>query len=402
MRDTHGSAPAYRRLPATSRERPTFGLARVAVLALAASTLGACSGDTMRFADPFGTPFGGGREPVMTGSVPDSAAPTMSVESAPLAAPGGGFATASAGPMPTQTSPQVIAATPMPATPAPVRTANGRPGWTAAGGTAVVVREGETLATLAGRYNVPADAIQTVNGLTSPSEVRAGRSIVIPVYDATGGAAVASAAPARPAQTAAAPAAEPVRTGSLSSPPLPPTPPARTVAARTPAGAPAPTPAPAVLTAAPAAAPAASAPAASAPAASAPRAQMASLPSSSSLDFRWPARGRVISGFGTAGNEGINIAVPEGTPVRAAEGGTVAYAGEELRGYGKLVLIRHADGYVSAYAHNSSLQVRQGEEVRRGQVIAQSGRTGNVTSPQLHFEIRQGATPVDPMPYLTN
>lgn len=121
--------------------------------------------------------------------------------------------------------------------------------------------------------------------------------------------------------------------------------------------------------------------------------------------FRWPARGRVISGFGARGtggaNDGINIALPEGTPVRAAEGGTVVHADDALKGYGKLVLIRHPSGYVSVYAHNSELKVKRGESVRRGQVIASSGQSGNVTAPQLHFEIRKGATPVDPNKYLT-
>lgn len=116
--------------------------------------------------------------------------------------------------------------------------------------------------------------------------------------------------------------------------------------------------------------------------------------------FRWPAKGRVISGFGTRGtggaNDGINIALPEGTPVRAAEGGTVVHADDALKGYGKLVLIRHPNGFVSVYAHNGELNVKRGESVKRGQVIAKSGQTGNVTAPQLHFELRKGSTPVDP------
>lgn len=120
-----------------------------------------------------------------------------------------------------------------------------------------------------------------------------------------------------------------------------------------------------------------------------------------SQDFRWPARGRVIDGFSGKGrSEGIKIAVPEGTPVRASEGGTVAYAGNALKAYGNLVLIRHDNGYVSAYAHNSDLNVRRGDRVNRGQVIARSGQSGNVASPQLHFELRKGAEPVDPMTYL--
>jgi len=117
-------------------------------------------------------------------------------------------------------------------------------------------------------------------------------------------------------------------------------------------------------------------------------------------EFRWPARGRIIQGFSNGGNDGINIAVPEGTQVKAAEAGVVAYAGNELKGYGNLVLIRHPNGFVTAYAHNGDIAVKRGDQVTRGQTIAKSGQTGNVASPQLHFELRKGSTPVDPTSYL--
>ncbi len=119
-------------------------------------------------------------------------------------------------------------------------------------------------------------------------------------------------------------------------------------------------------------------------------------------EFRWPARGRIIQSFkgGAGGNDGINIAVPEGTAVKAAEGGVVAYAGSELKGYGNLVLIRHPNGFVSAYANNGEIDVKRGDTVKRGQTIAKSGQTGNVSSPQLHFELRKGSQPVDPTGYL--
>ena len=127
-------------------------------------------------------------------------------------------------------------------------------------------------------------------------------------------------------------------------------------------------------------------------------------PSGAMPSFRWPVRGRVIAGFGSkpngTQNDGINLAVPEGTPIRAADDGVVAYAGNELKGYGSLVLISHTNGFVSAYAHASELMVKRGDTVKRGQVIAHAGQTGNVTSPQLHFEIRKGSTPVDPTQYL--
>ncbi|MBE7220637.1 MAG: peptidoglycan DD-metalloendopeptidase family protein [Caulobacteraceae bacterium] len=117
-------------------------------------------------------------------------------------------------------------------------------------------------------------------------------------------------------------------------------------------------------------------------------------------EFRWPAHGRIIQGFKTAGNDGINIAVPDGTPVKAAESGVVAYAGSEIKGFGNLVLIRHPNGFVTAYANNGNISVKRGEQVKRGQTIASSGQSGNVSSPQLHFEVRKGSTPVDPTHYL--
>jgi murein DD-endopeptidase MepM/ murein hydrolase activator NlpD len=122
--------------------------------------------------------------------------------------------------------------------------------------------------------------------------------------------------------------------------------------------------------------------------------------------FRWPVQGRIISEFGTkpdgGHNDGINVAVPIGTSVKAAENGVVAYAGDELKGYGNLVLIRHSNNWVSAYAHNDEILVKRGDQVRRGQVIAKAGRTGQVNQPQLHFELRKGSRPVDPTKYMTH
>ena len=107
-------------------------------------------------------------------------------------------------------------------------------------------------------------------------------------------------------------------------------------------------------------------------------------------EFRWPARGRIIQGFKPGGNEGINIAVPEGTQVKAAENGVVAYAGSELKGYGNLVLIRHPNGFVSAYANNGDLEVKRGDTVKRGQTIAKSGQSGNVVFPATALRTSQG------------
>ena len=95
-------------------------------------------------------------------------------------------------------------------------------------------------------------------------------------------------------------------------------------------------------------------------------------------------------------NDGINIAAPRGAPVLAAENGVVAYAGNELRGFGNLLLIKHADGWMTAYAHTESLLVGPGDRVRRGQIVARVGDSGSVATPQLHFEIRKGTRAVNP------
>jgi murein DD-endopeptidase MepM/ murein hydrolase activator NlpD len=117
--------------------------------------------------------------------------------------------------------------------------------------------------------------------------------------------------------------------------------------------------------------------------------------------FLWPVNGKVVSAFGVKEgglhNDGINIAAPLGTPVRAADNGVVVYAGNELRGFGNLLLVRHADGWVSAYAHCEAMLVKRGDQVKRGQVIARVGQTGAVSSPQLHFELRKNGQVVDPM-----
>ena len=120
--------------------------------------------------------------------------------------------------------------------------------------------------------------------------------------------------------------------------------------------------------------------------------------------FLWPVNGPVAVGFGSRGkglrNDGINILARRGTGVRAAENGVVAYSGNAVRGFGNLVLIKHAGGWMSAYAHNDVLLVRTGQRVRRGQTISKVGSTGNVSRPQLHFELRRGRRAVDPLRHL--
>jgi murein DD-endopeptidase MepM/ murein hydrolase activator NlpD len=239
------------------------------------------------------------------------------------------------------------------------------------------VQAGDTAWNISRRYGISVDQLVAANG--GSSTVRLGQRITIPGVSAQPNVQVASADPQSlpvPATAAAVPLVRP----AAAQTPIAPAPGAFTTQGQQVAMAPATT---TPDTATPA-----------------PQQDMASA-----SGFRWPVRGRVISEFGKKPNgernDGINLAVPEGTSVKAAEDGTVIYAGNELKSYGNLVLIRHDDGWVSAYAHNSTLQVKRGDEVRRGQVIALSGMSGGVTTPQLHFELRKDATPVNPLQHLT-
>ena len=325
-----------------------------------------------------------------------------------------------------------------PPRPAPVA-ATAASKWDWNGGTAIIVGPGETVQTLSNKYGVPISAIMEANKLSGLS-LKPGQRVIIPRYNAAGTAPASQ--PARPAPTivsGGAPATVPASAGpkgahvhviapgetlmSLSrryhkpvgsiaaANHIPPTTMVKVgdrivvpgVAAHsakaitTPASPPAPQPKLASVE------PAQSARMATPEPAAQPETAVAE-PMGGAPSFRWPVRGRVITAFGakTDGqqNDGINLAVPAGTAVRAAEDGVVAYAGNELKGYGNLLLVRHADGFVTACAHASELMVKRGDKVRRGQVIAKSGQTGNVSAPQLHFEIRKGSTPVDPMQHL--
>ena len=118
----------------------------------------------------------------------------------------------------------------------------------------------------------------------------------------------------------------------------------------------------------------------------------------------WPVKGKVLSSYGGKSrglqNDGINIAAPRGAPVKAAENGIVAYSGNELRGFGNLLLLKHAGGWITAYAHNDKLLVKRGDKIKKGQTIARVGSSGSVQNPQLHFELRKGKKAIDPIKYL--
>ena len=232
------------------------------------------------------------------------------------------------------------------------------------------IASGESLYTIARRYDVSATDIIAANNIGSPDQIVVGQRLIIPGRpdllaqrgQTTQVAAVSSGTQALtpPTQAQATPTATPQ-------------------ASATPEPQPAPTQVAAVSTQQP---------------------TPAATPSVTSDKFRWPLSGRVITDFAASRGTGINIEAPEGSSVRAAENGEVIYVGNAVEGYGNLVLIKHANGFVSAYAHLNTIGVVKGDAVTRGDAIGTVGMTGSVSRPQLHFELRKGATPVDPMPLL--
>jgi murein DD-endopeptidase MepM/ murein hydrolase activator NlpD len=313
--------------------------------------------------------------------------------------------------------------------------------WSWDGGTAITVARGDTVDSIAHRHHVPASVIIQANNLGSPNALQPGRHLVIPRYS--------------PALTAAAPEAPLAGTARL----VPPSPIPASGSEGIATGAAAPVGAP-ETTAARTSRPTAKSPVAVAktngiktngikasdirtqaglsggrnivqplksaiaqparpapeqhqgtPAArklAAPAEKLASVESVKGTDappsFHWPVRGQVVDRFGpkTDGqrNNGIDIAVPENTPIKAADDGVVIYSGNELKSFGNLVLVRHSNDYITAYAHAKELRVKRGDAIKGGEIIGMSGQTGNVDTPKFHFEIRKGSTPVDPMQLL--
>jgi murein DD-endopeptidase MepM/ murein hydrolase activator NlpD len=418
--------PVHRRCIA--RVSPRYSI--VAILSLA---LGGCSADATRFAD---APFGRGAAFEATGSLAAPPAPVGRVErqalqSAPLPPPAAN-AVSYHGPVPSD-SPSYVA---------PVNSSAARASSAAEGAAFVIVARGESIETISRRYGVSAAAIRRANHITAPGALRAGQRLRIPRANYELAAARAEPNPTVPSasaspsgQAGSAEQSHVVAAGEtlssiahkyhlsrlaiakannlqpnvklklgqrLSLPGKKPEPLRVATAGDLRSG----MPAPAEATAAPPpnAPPKEAGPVVANAQAGSEDSQTKNAAQNASPSFRWPVHGRIISGFGTKTggqqNDGINVAVPEGTPIKAAEDGVVAYAGDELKGYGNLVLVRHANGFVTAYANASDLTVKRGDPVKRGQVIAHSGQTGSVSAPQLHFEIRKGATPVDPTQFL--
>jgi murein DD-endopeptidase MepM/ murein hydrolase activator NlpD len=294
-----------------------------------------------------------------------------------------------------------------------------------------VVASGETLGHIARRYGVDRFSLIQLNKLTNPDRIQVGQRLRLPVPvetvrgTQTAGVAPPSQSPAMPMPTTVAPPA-PTANVPAQAPAAIKVGPSPSTVSLGPVVTPAPTAPvtaqklPAIESLSPLAASkmppteskivpteTATQAALTSPAPieslAEPR-EAAPPPPLSGRGFDWPVRGRVVSAFGVKGkglqNDGINIEAPRGTVVRAAEAGVVVYSGNELRGFGNLLLISHADGWMSAYAHNERLLVVRGATVRRGQPIAHVGATGNVSTPQIHFELRQNSRPVDPERYL--
>jgi len=305
----------------------------------------------------------------------------------------------------------------------------------------VTVERGHTLDSYARTYNVPKSAIIAANGLRPPYALKAGQRLIIPAHAPVQQAMapppataysrpaatysppqpVAAPQPPRAPEVVGAPGSRPPQTifpATAAPTPTQPTPPATaqtapqsqtvtppasaakylpqiipldgapkdTTAATSPSAAPAP------LTSPQAAAP---------PTPITPQTSAEPTPGGR---FPWPVRGRIVAAYGSVPggghNDGINIGAPLGTPVRAIDAGTVVYSGNEVKGYGNILLIRHANGWISAYAHLDDVAVKQGDPIAAGQVIAKVGNTGGVGEPQLHFELRRGQKPVNPTEFL--
>ncbi len=355
------------------------------------------------------------------------------------------------------TLPQVNSYNPAPAYSDPLTTASvdpmvdGKGGWTSAGGTRITVRDGETLYNISKRYGVPVTALKQANGITNPTAVQAGQQIVVPnyVYSANApnsmpdidpntraaSAGVGVEKPVTPSKVETSVASDGrytvksgdslsriasrhgvttkalmdrnglstsvIRIGQTLSIPDSSyvSPSTNSTVASTKSSSTNSQPVDTVVTGS------------AAPDTRVSNSNVASVDDDEAApkrtgisDFRWPVRGRVVSSFGEqqrdGRNDGIDISVPEGTAVRAAENGVVIYTGSEISTYGKLVLIRHEDGWVSAYAHNRDYAVQKGDKVRRGEIIARSGKTGDADRPAVHFELRKNSNPVDPQKHL--
>ena len=270
--------------------------------------------------------------------------------------------------------------------------------WWGGSGSSVTVQKGDTLYSISRKYNVPIKDLININRLRSPYTLYVGQKIALPTkqyHVVQRGESLYSIARMHNVDVTSLSKVNHLSTpyalyvgqklllpGSVSSTPAPAATPSKVATASTPTTAVAPS------------------------SSKQPQVYVPTTPPAKnrSAKFLWPVQGTVISGFGNLGkgrkNDGINIKAPLGTAVKAADAGTVAYAGSELKGFGNLILIKHTDGWITAYAHNDKMFVMKGQKVARGEKISTVGSTGSVTAPQLHFEVRTGKKAVNPRLYL--
>jgi murein DD-endopeptidase MepM/ murein hydrolase activator NlpD len=373
-------------------------IAKGAALLLLCSTAAGCSSTVSRFGDGIDNLFTSSTKsdagqqqqtanavsslpPAPSGQVQRSAMAPVSnspVSRSELSAP---TATASAAPMtqrvqareqtavatPAQPKVQQVAMVkpaPMPK-PAPAKPAVVAEAPKAAPAGGYVVASGDTINKIAQKTGTTAEAIRTANDMHG-KPLRVGQTLVIPQGSATSAKPQAVAVAEAP-KSAAAPAAAPAATEAK---PVAYTPPAATPSKTL----------------------------------QDVDSDKTEAPGATGIGkMRWPVRGRVVRTYGTSGgksSDGIDIAVPEGTPVKAAENGVVIYAGDGLKEFGNTVLVRHENGLVTVYGHASEIKVKRGEKVSRGQDIALSGASGSTDSPKLHFEVRKNSAPVNPSGFL--
>lgn len=220
------------------------------------------------------------------------------------------------------------------------------------------VQRGDTLFSIGLAFGIDTRELARINNITDPSQLTVGQILrVRPANDA----AVATVTPVAPV-------------GSTEVRPLP------VPGAAPPASSTAPTPA-------------------TMPPATKPAEITKPTPAESNLQWAWPAAGKVIEAFEDPRNKGIDIGGTEGEPIRVAADGKVVYVGSAVRGYGNLVIVEHADEFISAYAHNRQIVVKQGQQIKRGEKIAEMGKS-DADRPKLHFEIRRQGKPLDPLRYL--
>ncbi|WAJ31123.1 peptidoglycan DD-metalloendopeptidase family protein [Antarcticirhabdus aurantiaca] len=293
------------------------------------------------------------------------------------------------------------------ARPAATASASVGPATRGVPGPTVTVAAGDSLNAIARRAGVSVAALRQANNITGDN-IRAGQTLRVPM----GGTQMAALPEQTRTPTMPAPTMSdaPVAAAAMPAAAAPDTGRGGRVAATPSAAAEAPKPAPAAAAPAPAAVASAPAPAASEPAketqvaAIDPKPEPEASAAGGSSKFRWPVQGRVVKGFGdkvgNRRNDGLDISVPQGTPIKAADNGVVIYAGDGLKEFGNTVLVRHDNGLVTVYGHADQINVKRGASVKRGESIATAGMSGDTDVPKVHFEVRKDSSPVDPMTFL--